>query len=251
MAYTIKKIADLAGVTTRTLRYYDEIGLLLPERTGVNGYRYYGHSSLLRLQQILFFRELDVPLKDIQLLLDHPDFNLLTALEDHRASLQKRVDRLNTLIETIDYTMSAIKGEFHMSAEEYFEGFDETKYEDEVIERWGHTDQHAESQRKWSSYSKGQKEAIKAEGGQFAIRMVPQDPNTPPDDPAVQAAIGEYHAYLNKYFYTCDASFLRRLSDMWVADPRFAVNYERIRTGGTEFVREAVHIYCDQQELLG
>jgi DNA-binding transcriptional MerR regulator len=251
MAYTIKEIADLAGVTTRTLRYYDEIGLLLPERTGANGYRYYGHTSLLRLQQILFFRELDVPLKDIQLLLDHPDFNLLTALEDHRASLQKRVNRLNTLIETIDYTMSEIKGESNMSAEEYFVGFDETKYEDEVIERWGHTDQYAESQRKWSSYSKDQKDAIKAERGRLTVRMVSEDPRTSPDAPDVQAAIGEYLAYLNKYFYTCDVRFLRRLSDIWVADPRFAVNYECIRTGGTEFVREAVHIYCDRCESGG
>ncbi len=79
MAYTIKEIADMAGVTTRTLRYYDEIGLFPPVRIGDNGYRYYDHDSLLRLQQILFFRELDVALKDIQMLINHPDFNLLTA----------------------------------------------------------------------------------------------------------------------------------------------------------------------------
>ena len=87
MAYTIKEIADLAGVTTRTLRYYDEIGLLPPAETSANGYRYYDHASLLKLQQILFFRELDVPLKDIQLMMNHPDFNLLDALEGHRAAL--------------------------------------------------------------------------------------------------------------------------------------------------------------------
>ena len=133
-----------------------------------------------------------------------------------------------------------------MSAEEYFEGFDETKFEDEVKARWGHTDQYAESQRKWVSYSQDQKEAIKAEGERLTARMVSEDPDTSPDDPDVQTAIGEYLAYLNKYFYTCDASFLRGLSDMWVADPRFAVNYERVREGGAEFVREAVHIYCDQ-----
>ena len=251
MAYTIKEIADLAGVTTRTLRYYDEIGLLPPAETGSNGYRYYDPASLLKLQQILFFRELDVPLKDIQLLINHPDFNLLVALEDHRTSLYERVYRLNTLIETITYTISAIKGETHMSAEEYFEGFDETKYEDEVKERWGHTDQYGESQRKWASYSQDQKEAIKAEEGRLTVRMVSEDPNTPPDAPDVQAAIGEYLAYLNKYFYTCDVSFLRGLSDMWVADPRFAINYERVREGGAEFVKQAVHLYCDRHESKG
>jgi len=135
-----------------------------------------------------------------------------------------------------------------MSAEEYFEGFDETKYEDEVKERWDHTDQYAESQRKWSSYSQDQKEAIKAEGGRLTVRKVSEAPNTPPDAPDVQAAVGEYLDYINKYFYTCDVSFLRSLSDMWVADPRLAINYERVREGGAEFVREAVHIYCNQHE---
>jgi DNA-binding transcriptional MerR regulator len=81
MSYTIKEIAHLAGVTTRTLRYYDEIGLLTPASIGANGYRYYNLNSLLRLQQILFFRELDVPLKDIHLIMSRPDFNLLDALE--------------------------------------------------------------------------------------------------------------------------------------------------------------------------
>ena len=101
MTYTIKEIADLAGVSTRTLRYYDEIGLFSPASTGDNGYRYYDQVSLLRLQQILFFRELDVRLKDIQLIMSRPDFNLLGALEKHRSSLQTR---LNMLIETVDQT---------------------------------------------------------------------------------------------------------------------------------------------------
>jgi len=251
MAYTIKEIADLAGVTTRTLRYYDEIGLLPPAETSANGYRYYDHASLLKLQQILFFRELDVPLKDIQLMMNHPDFNMLEALEGHRATLLSQVIRLNRLMETIDHTISALKGESQMSAEEYFEGFDETKYGDEVKDRWGHTNQYAESQRKWASYSPDQKEAIKAEGGRLTVRMVSEDPNASPDDPDVQTAIGEYQAYLNKYFYSCDFNCLRGLSDMWVSDPRFAANYERIREGGAEFVREAVHIYCDQHESVG
>ena len=76
--------------------------------------------------------------------------------------------------------------------------------------------------------------------------MVTEDPSASPDDPNVQAAIGEYHAYLNKYFYTCDVEFLRGLADMWVEDIRFASNYEKIREGGAVFVREAVHIFCDK-----
>jgi hypothetical protein len=132
-----------------------------------------------------------------------------------------------------------------MSAREYDEAFDEAQFEEETRERWGNTPQYAESQKKWASYTKEQRDAIKAEGGMLTRRMVGHDPNTSPDDLDVQAAIGEYYVYLNKYFYTCDVGFLRGLADGWVEDPRFARNYERIREGGAAFVREAVHIYCD------
>ncbi len=132
-----------------------------------------------------------------------------------------------------------------MTAKEHFEGFDEVKYEQETQQRWGNTPQYNESQKKWSSYTKSQKDAIKAEGVRLAVRMVTQDPNTLPDDPAVQTTVGEYFNYLNKYFYTCDLAFLHTLADMWVEDPRFAANYERIREGGTAFIRQAVHFYCD------
>ena len=246
MTYTIKEIADLAGVTTRTLRYYDEIGLLSPAGTGDNGYRYYDQDSLLQLQQILFFRELDVPLKDIQLFMSRPDFNLLDTLEKHRTALQKRAQRLDKLIDTVDQTVATIKGEQIMIAKDYFEGFDESQYEEETRERWGDTAQHAESRKKWESYSRDQKDRIKTEGRRLAERMVGQDPNVAPDDADVQTAIGAYYDYINRYFYTCEVGSLRGLADMWVGDPRFASNYERIREGGAAFVREAVNIFCDR-----
>ena len=134
-----------------------------------------------------------------------------------------------------------------MSDKDYFEGFDETQYQEEAQQLWGHSPRFAESQKKWAGYTKDQKDAIKEEGGHITRRMVGHDPNTKPDNPDVQAAIGEYHAYINKYFYTCDVEFLRNLADMWVQDERFSVNYERVREGGAEFVREAVHIFCDQK----
>ena len=91
--YTIKELADLAGVTTRTLRYYDQQGLLPPARIGQNAYRYYDQSSLLRLQQIMFYRELDLPLREIADILEHPDFQLIKALEDHQEAIQNKVYR--------------------------------------------------------------------------------------------------------------------------------------------------------------
>jgi len=245
MAYTIKQIADLAGVTTRTLRFYDQVGLLSPVSTAENGYRLYDRSSLFRLQQILFFRELDVPINDICLIMARPDFNLLGALEKHRDALNRRARRLTGLLNTIDNTIAKIKGEKEMKDEALFTGFDETKYEEEARQRWGNTPAYQESQRKWAGYSKEMKEAIKVEGGEITLRMVGKDADLSPHDPGVQAAVGEYHAYINKYFYTCDVEFLRNLADMWVEDARFAINYERIREGGAEFVRQAVHIFCD------
>jgi len=135
-------------VTTRTLRYYDEIGLLEPASIGENGYRYYDFGSLLQLQQIMFFRELDVPIKEIQHYMSRPDFNLLNALANHRQRLQQSVSRLETLIDTIDQTIATINGEWIMTAKEHFEGFDEGKHKEETQQRWGNTPQYNESQKK-------------------------------------------------------------------------------------------------------
>jgi len=135
-----------------------------------------------------------------------------------------------------------------MSETDYFNGFDENKYKDEARQRWGYTPQYKESQRDWQSYSRDQKEAIKAEGGRITIRMVGKDARTKPDDPDVQAAVADYHAYINIYFYACDTEFMRKLSDIWVEDLRFAINYERIREGGATFMCKAVNIFCNQRK---
>ena len=127
MRYTVKQLAKLAGVTPRTLHYYDEIGLLHPATYGENGYRYYGDDALLRLQQILFFRELDFSLEQIKTIIDRPDFDLLHALESHRRGLQDRVSRLNCLIDTVDNTIKHIRGEIQMSEKDLYSGFDEEK----------------------------------------------------------------------------------------------------------------------------
>jgi DNA-binding transcriptional MerR regulator len=248
MAYTIKEISRLAGVSTRTIRYYDQIGLLPPAEIGGNGYRYYDRSSLLALQQILFFRELDVPLKKIIQLMSMPDFNPLEALSNHRRSLQKKAARTQALIQTLNKTISMIEGDQSMAEKEIFKGFDEEKYAEEAKARWGGTESYKISLQRWASYSHTQQEEIKAKGGEITTRMVGVNAAIQPDDAGVQQAIGEYLAYLNQYFYPCDAEFLRGLAEMWVTDARFAVNYERIREGGAQFVREAVNYFCDNRK---
>lgn len=246
--YSIKELADLAGTSTRTLRYYDQLGLLIPARIGENGYRYYDRSNLLTLQQILFFRELDLPLKEIRFLLERPDFQLQDLLKHHQGEIQRRIARYQELLETIAKTVSDLEGERIMTDDEYFSGFDEAKYHQEAQQKWGHTPQYQESQAKWSSYSSEEQDRIKKLGREITQRMVSDNPQARPSDPDVQAAVREYYQYLNHYFYGFEIEFMRVLADMWVEDPRFAINYERIREGGAEFVRQAVHIFSESQK---
>ena len=244
MAYTITEIARLANVSTRTIRYYDEIGLLHPAEISTNGYRLYKRESLLTLQQILFFREMEVPLKEIAQILAGSAFDPLETLLRHRSALEARLVRTKTLIATVNYTIDMLKGELPMAENELFIGFDEKKYAEEAELRWGSTEIYQESQRRWSSYSKAQKEAIKEMGGEITTRMVGKDAKAKPDDAEVQKAVGEYLEFLNTYFYACDKAFLRDLAKMWVEDARFAVNYERVREGGAQFVKDAVDFFC-------
>jgi DNA-binding transcriptional MerR regulator len=186
--YSIKEIAELAGVTTRTLRYYDQMGILTPVEIADNGYRFYDKENLLRLQQVMFLRELDVPLKDIRYMLSRSDYHPVSALEKHRGAIIAQVERLNKLLDTLDNTIASLQGDHKMADKDIFEGFDETQYEDETRQLWGDTSQYKESQRKWSSYSKDQKEEIKQEGGRITLRMVTEIPDVKPDDPEVQNA---------------------------------------------------------------
>ena len=123
--FTVKQLSRLAGVTPRTLHHYDAIGLLKPSHVGENGYRYYGDESLLQLQQILFYRELDLPLGDIQKIMGRHDFEALPALEGHKVELGRRIARLQRLIGTVDNTISHLKGQKVMNKKQIFAGFSE------------------------------------------------------------------------------------------------------------------------------
>src|SRR5258708_10249594 len=125
--YTVKKLSDLAGVSVRTLHYYDEIGLLSPSQVGANGYRLYDDAALLRLQQILFYREIGLQLTQIKDILDRPDFDLLVALRSHRSVLQDKIDRMQKLVSTVDSTIMHLVGEVDMNKRRLLEAFGEKK----------------------------------------------------------------------------------------------------------------------------
>ncbi len=250
MAYTVKQLADLAGVSIRTLHYYDQIGLLRPETYGQNGYRYYGESAMLRLQQILFFKELDFSLEQIQAVIDRPDFDVLHALQSHRAALQHKSARLERLIQTIDTTILHLKGKTQMSKQQYFEGFSEEKqkqYEQEIRRRYG--DQAFEDVTDWNSYTAEQKADIQ-EQSKAIYRDLAANMHKGPQSPEVQQIIARWHQHL-RYFYEPSVERLRGLAQLYNEHPDFVATFTRIHPDLPPFLRRAIEYYCQGLENKG
>ncbi|MCO6449357.1 MAG: MerR family transcriptional regulator [Caldilineales bacterium] len=249
MNFTVKQLADVAGVSRRTLHYYDEIGLLQPSSVGENGYRSYDEASLLRLQQILFYRELGLSLSEIGDMLSRPDFNVVQALQAHRQALRLRARRLDDLIRTIDHTIMHIQGEINMSPKQLFEAFDEEtqkKYEEEAMQRWDPEVVRASNQR-WRNYSDEKKAAIMQEANEFYNDIL-ANMDKGPASPEVQNAIARWHQNI-RYFYEPTPEILLGLGRMYVDDPRFAAFYENMHPDMPAFMRDAVTYYCTEGAL--
>jgi len=240
---TVKQLSKLAGVTPRTLHHYDEIGLLKPSRVGDNGYRYYGEEALLRLQQILFYRELDIPLEDIKNILGRRDFDVLGALYSHKDALQKQVVRLNRLIHTVDNTINHLKGTSIMSEQGYFDGFNEEEQEKYALEAEQLYDPETvrESNRKWKAYSPAKKEAIMAEGKAIYTELIAAMPKGA-SSKDVQALIERWRKHI-EYFWTPNLDQLLALANGYNDDQRFKTNFDNMHPQLAEFMQEAVQSY--------
>lgn len=243
--FTVKQLSRLAGITPRTLHYYDEIGLLKPSRVGENGYRYYGEDCLLRLQQILFYRELDLPLDEIKTMLTCADFDVTTALESHKAALALRAGQIQKLIDTVDDTLSYLRGEKEMSQKQLFQAFNDEEqaamekeamqiYDPEVVKA---------SNRKWKNYSAAEKERIAAEGNAVYADYLLAIPKGAAS-PEAQACVERWRRHMD-YFWTPNLDQLLALADGYNDDPRFKANFDRIDPRLAGFVREAVRIYVE------
>jgi DNA-binding transcriptional MerR regulator len=243
--FTVKQLSKLAGVTPRTLHHYDAIGLLKPTRVGGNGYRYYGEESLIRLQQILFYRELGLPLEDIREIVGRRDFDVLGALSSHRNALQKQAGRLDRLIQTVDNTIHYLKGERHMSEKGLFEGFSEEEQEKYALEaeQMYEPETVRASNRKWKAYPPAKKEQILSEGKAVYLDMIAAMPKGPAS-PEVQAIVERWRAHMD-YFWTPKLDQLLALANGYNNDPRFKANFEKMHPGLAEFMQEAVKIYVD------
>ena len=236
----------MAGVTPRTLHHYDEIGLLKPSRIGDNGYRYYGEESLLKLQQILFYRELDFPLDDIRKIMGRRDFDVLSALETHKESLTRQMERTKRLLVTVDNTINHIKGEKLMSQKGLFEGFSEEEQEKYALEAEQLYDPETvrESNRKWKAYSAGKKEAILAEGKTVYLDMIAAMPKGA-SSAEVQAIVERWRKHMD-YFWTPNLEQLLGLANGYNDDPKFKANFDKMHPQLAEFMLEAVTVYVER-----
>ncbi len=244
--YTVKQLATLADVTPRTLHHYDAIGLLRPSHIGENGYRYYDDDAALRLQQILFYRELALRLDEIRALLERSDFDVAAALRQQRVALQQRAGRLTQLIHTIDRTLLHVEGQIDMSTKDLFAGFDDetqARYEEEAATMYD-PQIVRDTSRRWQGYSAKEKGRIQAEGGTIykeLAALIDHDPA----DAAVQALIGRWHQHL-RAFYEPTPVILRGLGAAYEEQPQFAAFYEALHPALPGFLHRAIDYYVDQ-----
>jgi DNA-binding transcriptional MerR regulator len=246
MDYTIKKLAALAGVSVRTLHYYDEIGLLKPRAYGLNGYRWYGEEEAAKLQQIMFFRELGFGLAEIKGIMSRPGFNMLEALESHRKLLSLKVERLGDLLLTVEKTIRKLKGEKEMSIKGYYEGFSDEqveKYRQEVKERWGEKTLK-DSEERVLKMGKERFREVQAEGGKI-FQAVADKMDQKPGSPDVQALIANWRKWLENFAHYSDEAVLG-LSRAYSQDARFAAFFKQYGEGVADFFTKAVEYYAQK-----
>lgn len=239
---TVRQVCELTGLTPRTLRHYDAIGLLKPTAVTEAGYRLYDDAALGRLQTILLFRELEFPLKDIKAILDDPNFDQQEALEQQVKLLELRIAHLQRLIELAKTTQ---KGGNDMD----FQAFDHTEldqYAQEVKERWGGRLAYAESREKLKGKTKEEVDAMGAEMMEIFTRLG-QKRGQRADSPEVQALVKELQDFISGHYYTCTDEILAGLGEMYVADERMKANIDRAGGEGTAaFAAQAIQSHVKQ-----
>ena len=247
--WSIQDVARLAGTTSRTLRHYDDIGLLKPSRVGHNGYRYYDGAALLQLQRILLLRELGLGLPAIAELLERRA-DPVAALSRHLDWLAREQQRLALQAESVRQTIETVKAGGQLMAENMFQGFDHTEYKDEVEERWG-KDAYAASDSWWRGMGAAEKREWKSQAEELGRDWTAAAAaGVPADGPEARELAGRHVAWLKSIPGTPAAEsggdirgYVTGLADMYVADPRFAANYGGVE--GARFVREALHSFAE------
>ena len=239
----IQEAARMAGVSERTLRYYDRIGLLPPQGVTEAGYRIYGEAEMARLQEILFFRELGFELAEIKKIMTSPGYDRSEALRRQRDMLILERNRLSSIIELAE---RALKGETNMS----FAPFDQSELEEkreeyarEARERWGDTPEYAESERRTAGHSKAQWAQTQQEMA-FIFAEFAALRGQAPESAPVQALVEKWQAYISAHFYACSWETLAGLGQMYTADERFTKNIDQAGEGTAALMSAAIAAYC-------
>ena len=249
MPYTVNKLARISGVSPRTLRFYDEIGLLKPAYYGDNHYRYYEEEQLLMLQQILFFREIGFPLTDIQQIISSDDFDKLESLSTHKSILQSSLEKTETLIKTIDKTISHIRGKLIMRDAEMYDGFDPKKqqeHEKYMLDKGTITQKEVDdSWKNVRHWKKSNWESFKNDGDQLNQDLAQaMKSHLKPADIAVQALIQRHYDWVKNFWIPTKASYIG-LADMYLDHPDYRDFYNNYHPNLVEYLVEAMRVFAE------
>lgn len=249
MEYTIKDLARMAGVSTRTLRYYDEIGVLKPARINSSGYRIYGQTEVNRLQQVMFYRELGMSLEKIGELVTRPSFNVVEALREHREKLLEKKEQLDVLLQNVEKSIAAAEGRSKMSDQEKFEGFkqkmveeNERKYGREARQKYG-DDAVNKANEKVMGMSPEQYEDVTKLAAEVMETLRAAFRTGNPSGPLAQKAADLHRQWLCYYWGSYSKEAHAGLAQMYVDDARFTKYYDQEQPGTAAFLRDAILVY--------
>jgi MerR family transcriptional regulator, thiopeptide resistance regulator len=242
---TVSQVARLAHVSVRTLHHYDEIGLLQPSGRSHAGYRLYGEADLQRLQQILFFRALELPLPEITRIMTEPDFDVVATLKIQREMLVEKVAHSHALIAAVEAAINRIEKGTPMTTKDTEESFspwkdfDASKYEAEAEQRWGGTAAFKESKRRTARYTKADWELIQADAANSYGALVRElKAGTPPDAEAAMDAAEVHRAHISRWFYDCSPEIHRGLGELYDTDARFTATVDKFAPGLSAYARQ-------------
>ena len=246
--YRVGELAAIAGVSVRTLHLYDQKGLVSPSGRTASGYRLYGGTDLLRLQQVLFYRELDFSLDDNEKALDTPGYDNIAALRRHRRLLEMKAERLLTLMGTIDRTIRSLNGEDDMLTDkELYEGFDDEtieRYEREAKANWGGTDAYEQSRRRVRAMSKEQWQVVKARGEEITLAFAKlYMAGKSPTGPEAMEVCTRWAGHL-RAFYDPTPEIIEGLGAMYADHPEFRATYEKYAPGLADWLKPAMAAYA-------
>ena len=254
MEYTVQRLANMAGVSTRTLRYYDEIGLLKPARVNNSGYRIYGRKEVDRLQQILFYKELGIGLEEIKAIMDTPEFDRLEALRQHYKSLLAKKKQIERLIANVEKSIASAEGRIEMTDREKFEGFkqklleeNEIKFGKEARERYG-DEAVRRSNEAFRNMTKEQYYRMADLDRQVKETLAEAFKQGDPAGELAQRAAQLHREWLTMCWGSYDSEAHAGLAQMYVEDERFRAYYDQGQPGMTEFFRDAIQIYANKKE---